>query len=242
MQIQYNRNFDLDAAYELLRKNNLDSVAQEISISKDHFGSYQTTLKRAKIVKVLSDNALLNKFVDSHWPSGKTPKGQTRIAFWLDLYDRFKNSANEDINDETQETEDIEGLEEKQFAAERDLHNYLANNLTKIEAGLKLYVGPDGTPGNEFTIDDRGRRIDILAIDKSGTPVIVELKVSKGHERTIGQVLYYEAMVKKLLNTDKTRIVIIASQISQELKLASETVKNIELFEYKISMEINRVT
>ena len=51
-----------------------------------------------------------------------------------------------------------------------------------------------------------------------------------------------EAMVKKLLHAEKTRIVIIASQISDELKLASETVKNIELFEYKISMELTRIT
>jgi hypothetical protein len=239
-EIQFNRNFDFDTAYQFLRDKKLGSVAEEIRISRDKFMEYTTTLKRAKIVKVLNGNALLDEFVNNHWPSGKTKRGQTRIKFWLNLYDRFKGGESEEDED-IQEAEEAESIEEKQFAAERDLHNYLVNNLTKIEPGLKLYQEPAGTLGNEFPIDDKGHRIDILALDKMGIPVIVELKVSKGHEKVVGQVLYYEAMVKKLLHADKTRIVIVASQISPELKLASETIKNIELFEYKISMELSRV-
>jgi hypothetical protein len=249
MQMQFDKNFDLDKAYEFLKNNkNLGSLADEIDLSHDKYGGYTTTLKRAKIIKVLTDNGLLDTFINSVWPSGNVPKrGRTRIDFWLRVYSDFKkesqNTSNQsDSEEDKQDIDEIESSEEKQFAAERDLHNYLASNLTKIEPGLKLYQSPDGTSGNEYIIDNKGRRIDILALDNTGMPVIIELKVSRGHERVLGQVLYYDAMIKKLLRTEKTRIIIIANQISEELRLASETVKTIELFEYKISMELTRIT
>lgn len=241
---EYKRNFSLLDAYGFLRQKNLADAAEQIQISRDKFKSYTSTLRRAKIVKVVTDNGLMNEFIEKCWPSGKTSKGQKRIKFWLELYTRFKDSESEE-EFEDQEAEEIESEEgkspeERQFAYERDLQNYLANNLNKIEPGLKLYQNEDDT-GIEFSIDDDGRRVDILALDKSGTPVVVELKVSRGHERVIGQVLYYAARIKRLLNKDHVRIIIVASSISDELRLASETLGNIDLYEYRISMDLQRI-
>jgi hypothetical protein len=69
----------------------------------------------------------------------------------------------------------VEGARE--FAFERDLRNYLVKNLGLIEAGLRLY-DEEGITGVEFPVG--GRFIDILAVDKDGRYVIVELKVSRG--------------------------------------------------------------
>jgi len=236
---EYKRNFSLVVAYEFLREKGLTSEADSIQFSRDRFRSYSSTLKRAKIVRVLDDNGLLEKFIDSHWPSGKTTKGETRLRFWRALYDRFMGIAKEP--EEEEEEEEVETLEESQFAYENDLRNYLAKNLHLIEPGLKLYKGSDGTPGLEFPIDNTGRRIDILAVDRSGLPVVIELKVRRGHERTIGQVLYYQSMVKRLLAAPSARIVIVAREISKELRVGSEDIPNVELFEYKLSMELQRV-
>ena len=235
-ETQYKRNFSLEEAYAFLRDNNLKSTADEIQVSRDSFKSYTSTLKRAKIVKNLKDNGLLDQFVDKYYPSGKTKRGQTRIQFWLGLYERFTGG------EELEEEEETESSDERQFAYEKDLQDYLAKNLNKIELGLKLYQGADGTSGLEFPIGEAGRRIDILAIDKSGVPVIIELKVSRGYERTAGQVLYYQAMVKKHLGMSKARIVIVANEVSEELRLALETIPNVELFEYKLSMELRRMS
>ena len=160
MQMNFEYNFDLDKAYQFLNNNkNLGSVAAEIRLSRDKSGSYTTTLKRGKIIKVLSENGLLNEFINSVWPSGNIPRrGRTRIDFWLRVYSDFETAsqlASNEIGDDedVQVTEELESVEEKQFAAERDLHNYLMNNLTKIEPGLKLYQSPDGTPGYEYIID-----------------------------------------------------------------------------------------
>jgi hypothetical protein len=242
-ETQYSRNFSLNTAYDFLRSKNLDSVAEEIQVSRDQFKSYTSTLRRAKVTRVLNNKSLLNEFIENYWQSGKTKRGQARIQFWLNLYDRFKSSEGQDEegNVEGEDTEDADNYSEKQFAYERDLHNYLVNNLVKIERGLRLYQANDGTSGNEFPVDENGRRIDILALDSKGTPVVIELKVSRGHERTIGQALYYAEMVKKLLRFNAVRIVIIASEISKELALATESLPNVELFEYKISMELSKV-
>lgn len=234
---EYKRNFSLVVAYEFLREKGLTTDADSIQFSRDRFGAYSSTLKRAKIVRVLDDSGLLEKFIDSHWPSGKTTKGETRLRFWRVLYDRFMGAAKESEEEE----EEVETLEESQFAYENDLRNYLAKNLHLIEPGLKLYKGSDGTPGLEFPIDNTGRRIDILAVDRSGLPVVIELKVRRGHERTIGQVLYYQSMVKRLLAAPSARIVIVAREISEELRVGSEDIPNVELFEYKLSMELQRV-
>lgn len=234
---EYKRNFSLVAAYDFLRQKGLTSEADSIQYSRDKFKSYSATLKRAKITKVLSDSGLLDEFIDSQWPSGKTTKGQTRLRFWRKLYERFTGAEIE-----TEEEEEVETLEESQFAYESDLRNYLANNLHLIEQGLKLYEGTDGTSGLEFPIDDSNRRIDILAVDRSGLPVVIELKVGQGHERTVGQALYYQSMVKRRLAAHSARIVIVAREISEELRIASEAVPNIELFEYRLSMELRRIS
>lgn len=235
-EFEYKRNFSVEEAYVFLQENNLKNIADEIQFSRDSYGSYTTTLKRAKIIKILNDNNLLAQFLDKIYLSGKTKKGQTRIQFWLHLYERF--TAGEEVEEE----EETESSDERQFAYEKDLQNYLANNLSKIEPGLILYHSSDGVPGLEFQLGNTGRRVDILATDKSGAYVIIELKVSRGYERTAGQVLYYQAMIKKHFGVDKVRIIIVANEVSEELKLALETVPNVELFEYKISMELKHVS
>ncbi len=81
-----------------------------------------------------------------------------------------------------------------EFAYESDLRNYLAKNLSIIEPGFKLYQD-EGITGVEFDVG--GRRIDILAVDAKGALVVVELKVSRGYDRVVGQLLRYMAWIRK---------------------------------------------
>ena len=240
----YNRNFSLPAAYQFLASKGLGEQVQEVRGSADTFMSYDSTLRRAKIVRLLDDKRLMDEFLSSVWPDGKTRKGQGRLSFWRRLYLRFRESEVEENEGggEGDGEEQEEGLYESQFALETDLRDYLANNLHLIEQGLRLYKGEDGgRPGVEFQIDAAGRRIDILAVDKSGVPVVIELKVRRGHERTIGQVLYYQAMARKRLQAPQVRIVIVAHEISGELRAASETIPGLMLFEYELSMKLSSV-
>jgi len=139
----------------------------------------------------------------------------------------------EDISDEI-----IDGSNQE-FAYEKDLQNYLSKNLQLIEPGLKLFEEDDIT-GIEYPVG--GRFIDILAIDKNNDFVVFELKVSKGYDRVIGQLLRYIGWVEKNMATEgqKVRGVIVCKKITDDLLLASSKIDDINLFEYEISFKLNK--
>lgn len=164
---------------------------------------------------------------------------------YLRLYDRkndptpiYKDDENKMLKDE----HDEETIEEssKEFAYEQDLKNFLAKNLNVIEEGLVLYED-EGITGIEF--DAGGRFIDILALDKNNNYVVIELKVSKGYDRVIGQLLRYIGWIKSnLADKDQdVRGIIIARKITEDLKIACSEITKIKLFEYNLSITLNSV-
>jgi hypothetical protein len=123
-----------------------------------------------------------------------------------------------------------------EFAFERDLRNYLEKNLGALEHGLRLYE-EEGMRGIEFPAGNR--RIDILAVGKDGAYVVVELKVKKGYDRVVGQIMLYMAWVKKNLADGKpVRGIILASEISDDLRLAASPMSDIRLVEYELSFKL----
>jgi hypothetical protein len=132
-------------------------------------------------------------------------------------------------------------LKKQVLLIEEDLKDYLSKNLSVIEPGLKLFKDENGVEGIEYPIDTENRRIDILAIDKTGVPVIIELKVSRGYEKVIGQCLYYKNKVKQLINSTRVRMIIIAREITPQLRVATQDLPDVELFEYILSVKLDRV-
>ena len=128
----------------------------------------------------------------------------------------------------------------REFAYEADLRNYLAKNLSKLEPGLRVYE-EEGITGIEFPVG--GRFIDILATDAKGGLVVIELKVSRGYDRVVGQLMRYVAWIKKNLAdpAQNVRGVIVARDISEDLLLACSMVPGVELFEYELSLSLKRV-
>jgi len=237
--MEYNRNFSLYDAYEFLSQNGLIQESEEIKNSPDKFKSYTSTLRRAKVIVLVRDKKLLDKFCNSVWQSGLTDKGKSRIRFFENLVDRF-NSDREGTTSEDEEEGEIV-TEENEFAYETDLRNYLERNLSAIEKGLKIYEAQDGTLGTEYVIPGTTRRIDILAKDNQNIFVVIELKVSRGYERVVGQTLYYQSMIKSHFDQHKVRAIIIAREITPELKAATQFLPDFELFEYQLSLTLNRI-
>ena len=135
---------------------------------------------------------------------------------------------------------DDEPLEVSEFAYEKDLQNFLSKNLYQIEPGLQLYKEEDIT-GIEFPVGNR--YIDILALDNDNNYVVVELKVSRGYDRVVGQLLRYMAWIRKN-QADKGQVVrgiIIAREISEDLLLACSEIPNIDLYEYQLSVSLKKV-
>lgn len=165
----------------------------------------------------------------------------------LRLYNKETDPApiyvnNLENTDTTEEDEKEECTDTSQFAYESHLRDFLKNNLHVIEAGLKLYRDEEDETITGVEFDAGGRKIDILAIDKDDNFVVIELKISKGHEKVIGQILLYRGWVRKNLASDKIiRGIIIAKIITEDLKLAASETKDIELFEYDLKIDLRPI-
>lgn len=144
------------------------------------------------------------------------------------------------IGQSDDEAESNEQKDGKEFALESDLKNYLVRNLQRIEPGLRLYED-EGLTGVEFPVG--GRYIDILAKDSNDEFVVIELKVSRGYDRTIGQLLRYMGWIEANLAQGKiVRGIIVASHITEDLKLAAARVPGVKLVEYELSFSLRPVS
>jgi len=159
------------------------------------------------------------------------------------LYDRENdplpitqdNSEEDDSFDEEQEPSSS-----REFAYERDLRDFLSRNLSLIETGLKLYED-EGINGIEFPVG--GRFIDILAVDSNNDFVVIELKVSKGYDRVIGQLLRYVNWIElnQAEKAQKVRGIIVAKSISNDLILATRNLSDVALYEYDLEVSIKKI-
>lgn len=88
-----------------------------------------------------------------------------------------------------------------------------------------------------------GRFIDILGVDPKNDYVVIELKVSRGYDRTVGQLLRYMAWIEKHQADpgQKVRGTIIAKEISEDLLLACSRIEDVKLFEYDLSVSLRKV-
>ena len=94
--------------------------------------------------------------------------------------------------------------------------------------------------GVEYPIE--GGRIDILAKDQTGQLVVIELKLSRGRSSTIGQLAYYIGWVNNhLAGPEKSKGIIIASEVSRELTIACQQIPNISLYEYSLAVTVEKI-
>lgn len=83
------------------------------------------------------------------------------------------------------ESDEIVEAVETIFGLERDLQETLGRNIAQLEPGLTIVDGD-----SERTVKSGGR-IDILAKDRSGGTVVIELKAGRADRDAVGQILAY---------------------------------------------------
>jgi hypothetical protein len=235
-------NLPLRLAYAFLAGNGLATEADEIRESPERLGSYTSSLRRAKIVALLRRRGLLSKFTETSWRYSLTPAGKKKLKSYEQIYSRYEKSVVDSVVSSPNHTTEEETEAGTKFAYENQLRDYLAENLGILEPGLSLWPVENGD-AVEFPVEVQGRtrRIDILAKDNEGLPVVIELKVSRGHEMTVGQALYYRAKIRQRFDAKRVRIFIVASEISHELRAAASEVPDVLLFEYILSVKVNPI-
>lgn len=225
----------LKEAYQFGAEHGLQAEIGEIRTMEIEWDlSYTSTLRRGYIIDLFQQKGILNEFVERYWPNGATEDGQSKTRRYLIIKRRYESflAGNEE------EGEQPEDRSEHAFAAETDLRNFLAQNLDIIEPGLRLYK-EDERDGVEYPVE--AGRIDILALDQEGKFVVTELKLSLGRSKTLGQLLYYMGWVDVNLGRGPCRGVIIAREISDDLRLAAKRAAGILLYQYHLKVSVQNI-
>lgn len=130
--------------------------------------------------------------------------------------------------------------EQLEFALESHLRDFIARNLSTLPIAnkrLKLFVGPSNRNGVEYPTDVGP--IDILAEDEGGNLTVFELKLSRGPDKAMGQLLRYMGWVKKILaGQHEVYGIIVARDMDQKLQFAALPVPNVSLLEYEIDFRL----
>jgi len=199
--------------------------------------SYTSSLRRGYIIDLFEKQGIFEEFKTSYWPYGNTPDGERKQRRYLKIKRQYEDFLSGRAPSPEEEAEDQE--EDRQFAAESDLRDFLAKNPGCIEKGLCVYKACDRA-GVEFPVE--GGFIDILCVDQNQSYVVIELKVGRGRNKAIGQLLYYMGWVDKNLGNAPCRGMIIAKEIPDDLVLAVQRVPGLSLYRYKLSVSVEPVT
>ena len=135
------------------------------------------------------------------------------------------------------------GEQSGSFALESHLRDYLARNLNNIAdfgTELTVFVDTEGVDGIEYHTEVG--IIDILTRSDNGDFYVFELKLGRGADAALGQILRYMGWVDKHLSGEnEVHGIVLASEISKKLKYAVTKVPNVELFEYELAFSVKPV-
>ena len=234
----------LSKALLYLDENGLSSIKDMMEeVSRKFGGQEGRNIRKGIFVTELERLGKLSDFCEQHWKNGSSRKGVRLIRRYKSCLSELDTFVADDVDEDEFGSMPEQGasIEQSRFAYEDDLRDYLASNLSLIEPGLTLFRDDKGIEGVEYAIDETNKRVDILAVDREGTPVVIELKVSRGYERVLGQCQYYKNRLKERMTATKVRVIIVAREITKHLRTACMDLPDFELFEYSLSIELKRV-
>jgi Endonuclease NucS len=133
----------------------------------------------------------------------------------------------EEVESESEDESDIT------FSLEKDMQMALRLNIGSLENGLKIVDG-----GKERSTI--AGRIDITAEDAEGKIVVIELKAIEARPDVIAQILSYMESVNQEEKMD-VRGIIVASDFSDKVKLASRQIPQLRLVKYSFQFNFNPI-
>lgn len=144
----------------------------------------------------------------------------------FELYSEEKHGPNEWAPAEGEEDEGgAAELVQASISLERDIEDHLVNNLESLEPGLKLVARQYNTAVG---------RIDILAEDKNGSRVIIELKVGEAKDSVIGQIARYVGWFVRQ-DGQPPRSIVVASEFPEGVRYAATMIKGLSLLTYRVN-------
>lgn len=203
----------------------------------------------------------VNRFARTHYPENKKPRlsnshydilystGRGQVVSYNPdehgIWEIFQNefgvlSIRQVISDGEENQEIMEQeVDPVLFPIEANLRDFLICNLhTFKDAKLKLYIDETGRDGKEYPTD--AGTMDILTTDEDDNFIVFELKLSRGPDRAIGQLLRYMGWIKKNLAKDKkVKGIVVANKMDEKIKYAVMATTDISLYEYEVKFELS---
>jgi len=148
----------------------------------------------------------------------------------FEMYSEAMHGPNEWAPSEGQELAEVSEMVEASISLERDIEDHLVSNLESIEAGLRFV-------GRQVSTDVG--RIDILAEDKAGNRVIIEVKVGDAKDSAIGQVMRYLGWYTR---DDKRapRAILIAGSFPDGVRYAASAIPGLKLLAYRVQFQFEQ--
>jgi hypothetical protein len=109
--------------------------------------------------------------------------------------------------------------------AERNLEDFVVQQLEAIEPGLRLVDRQLSTPAG---------RLDLLCKDASDDYVVIELKRAQGTDQVVGQILRYMGWLTEAHPTKKVRGIVVVGKKDQALSYAVMAAPNVQVKEFKV--------
>jgi hypothetical protein len=135
------------------------------------------------------------------------------------------------------ETEDLEfNNDEITLSMEKDLETFLLNDISSLDSSLTLISKIEN---RQITVPSG--RIDILAKDKDGIDVVIELKAGEAKDSSLTQLLAYMNDIISKSGSGKVRGILVAHEFSDKLIKASKLVPSILLKRYNVSFSFEPV-
>ncbi len=152
----------------------------------------------------------------------------------FELYDEHIHGPNVWVPLETTTDDDgddeAEQLLEASISLERDLEAHLVRDLGSIEPGLTFV--------DRQVSSDIGR-VDVLARDRDGTMVVLELKLGEATDASIGQIARYLGWYGR---NGKVRGMLIAADFPERIKYAASAIPNLELRRFQVRFQFDAVS
>ncbi len=152
------------------------------------------------------------------------------LGFQIVVLDN-NGGAEEDITEDAIDTS---------LSLEADLERIIASDLSQLEQGLELFKD-QGFAGRQVDTEAVGR-IDLLALDRKGSLVVIELKAGEAGDRVCGQILRYMGWAKEAIARGRrVRGIIVASSFTDQLRYAVKATPDIQLKKYEVSFSFSDV-
>jgi RecB family endonuclease NucS len=159
--------------------------------------------------------------------TGREYKALAWYRHKLRLYEAFSSGA--PVSTAEVESEEADEDIGRTFGLERDLQAALRANIQQLEPGLKIVDG-----GIEKKVE--AGLIDILAKDKAGNWVVIELKAEVARPAAATQVLAYMSSIAAE-NSGEVRGILIASDFDKKVTLAARSIPSLQLKRYRFNFE-----